>query len=248
MKKIIIAMVFTTLFAFGAKKKDPEGTLVGPTGIIGSISKNTIKVNGTQKGSPADGKLKNGDLIIGIGKAKFKNTVRDMAEAIDAAETEKAGGKMTLMLKGNKEVTITLPVLGAYSETAPFKCDKTDKIITMTADNLLKSKGDRFSLEELALMATGEKKYVDAACESIRNKEWAKDDGEPMKNHLFCTWNWGYRATVLTEYYLLTKDESVLPALKSLALSLAIGQDGRGVMDISAPILITSTGFPAMAP
>ncbi len=229
MKIIILFLTLTSTLAFAAKNNEVSGTIVGPTGIIGSVSKNQIQVADVQKDSPADGFLNKGDLIVGVGNAAFKNASVDMANAIDLAETEEAGGKMNLMLKGNKTVTITLPVLGSYSKTAPFSCPKTDKIITMTAERLMKGKGDRFAIEELALMATGEKKYMDAAFESIRNKEWAKGNGELLSPSIYCTWHWGYQAIVLAEYYMLTKDETVMPALRSLALSIAKGQDSRGV-------------------
>ncbi len=229
MKTIISILILTSTLAFAEKQNEVSGTIVGPTGIIGSVSKNQIQVAGVQEASPADGLLKKGDLIVGVGEAAFKNASRDMAKAIDLAETEEAGGKMVLMLKDNKSVTITLPVLGSYSKTAPFSCAKTDKIITMTAERLMKGEGDRFAIEELALMATGEKKYMEAAFESIRNKDWAKGDGELLSPHQYCTWYWGYRAIVLAEYYMLTQDESVMPALRSLALSIADGQDSRGV-------------------
>jgi hypothetical protein len=229
MNIIIRALMLTSTLAVAAEKSEVSGTTFGPTGIIGSVSKNQIQVAGVQKNSPADGLLKSGDLIVGVGKTSFTNVSRDMAKAIDLAEAEGAGGKMILMLKGDKPVTITLPVLGSYSKTAPFACAKTDAIITMTAEQLMKGQGDRLAIEELALMATGEKKYMEAAFESIRNKDWAKSDGGLLPNSQYCTWYWGYRAIVLAEYCMLTKDESVMPALRSLALSLAKGQDNRGV-------------------
>ncbi len=229
MRSIIHLLILTSTLAFAAEKNEVSGTIVGPTGIIGSVSKNQIQVADVQEASPADGLLKKGDLIVGVGEAAFKNASLDMAKAIDLAETEEAGGKMILMLKGGKTVTLTLPVLGSYSKTAPFSCAKTDKIITMTAEQLMTGEGDRLAIEELALMATGEKKYMEAAFESIRNKDWAKGDGELLSPGQYCTWYWGYRAIVLAEYYMLTKDESVMPALRSLALSIAKGQDSRGV-------------------
>jgi hypothetical protein len=230
MKSIISILILASTLAFAAEKNEVSGTLFGPTGIIGSVSKNQIQVSDVQQHSPADSLLKSGDLIVGVGKTAFSDINKDMAMAIDLAETEAAGGKMILMLKGGKNVTITLPVLGSYSKTAPFSCAKTDKIITMTAEKLMKKgEGDRLAIEELALMATGEKKYMNAAFESIRKKEWAKGNGELLPNSQYCTWYWGYRAIVLAEYYMLTKDESVMPALRSLALSLAKGQDTRGV-------------------
>jgi hypothetical protein len=234
---LALAVLLTGL-AFGAKA--PAGELFGPTGILGTVSKNAIKVSDVQKGSPADGKLNNGDEIIGLGSAKFgKDPKRDIAAAIDLAETKTSGGKMALMMKGGKTVDLELPVLGSYSPTAPYNCPKTDKIITMAAEHLLKSKsknGSRLHPELLGLMATGEKKYIDAAAEEILSAEWAKPD--PVKVDQILSgevgsgsvgWTWGYDLITLSEYHLLTGDKSVLPSIKILAVALAKGQDAAGL-------------------
>lgn len=224
--------------AFGASKKG-AAQLFGPTGIMGEASKTSVKVTGAQKGSPAEGKVKSGDQIIGIDSVKFSNPKRDMANAIDKAETKAAGGKMTLMLSGNKNVEITLPVLGSYSATAPYNCPKTDKIIAMTAESLIKtglSKGSRLHPDLLGLMATGEKKYIDAVAKAIQAAEWSTIDpatadavlaGEESAG--YATWSWGYNLITLSEYYLLTGDKSVLPAIKTYAVAIAKGQDAGGL-------------------
>ncbi len=229
--------VLTSGIAFGAKKGSSE-QLFGPTGIIGDAGKTSITVQASQKGSPAEGKLKKGDVIIGLGKAKFSNVKRDMVKAIDEAETVKAGGKMTLMLKGNKTVEITLPVLGSYSATAPYQCAKTDKIITMTADSLLMNKKgleSRLHPELLGLMATGEKKYIAAVAEAIQNADWAKPDQTKVDAIMagtepggYTTWSWGYHLITMCEYYLLTGDKSVLPGIKTYSVAMAKGQDAGG--------------------
>jgi hypothetical protein len=224
--------------AFGAKA--PAGELFGPTGVLGTVSKNAIKVSGIQKGSPADGKLKNGDEIIGLGSAKFgKDPKRDVAAAIDLAEAESSGGKMTLMMKGGKTVDLELAVLGTYSPTAPYNCPKTDKIITMAAEHLLKTKsknGSRLHPDLLGLMATGEKKYIDAAAEEILSADWANPDPAKVDQILAgevpsgsVGWTWGYDLITLSEYHLLTGDKSVLPAIKIYAVALAKGQDAAGL-------------------
>ena len=62
---------------------------------------------------------------------------RELALAIDAAESEK--GRLTLTLKGDKTVDLELTVLGRYSKTAPYNCPKSDAIITRAADFLVSS-------------------------------------------------------------------------------------------------------------
>jgi hypothetical protein len=240
-KTFLVIFIFNLLFSsieLNAKKKGGSNLTFGPTGIIGVASKGSIKVSGTQKGSPADGKLKKGDVIVGIGENKLSNNVvRDLAKAIDIAETQSAAGKMILVLKGNENIEIILPTLGTYSKTAPYNCPKTDKIITMTADNLLKGKlNSRLKVELLGLMATGEKKYIDAAAKIIKASDYIKPDQEAIKNLLigekdmgYVTWSWGYQVIMLAEYFLLTKDDTVLPAIKAYAVALAKGQDAGGL-------------------
>ncbi|MFT5906846.1 MAG: hypothetical protein ACI9E1_002459, partial [Cryomorphaceae bacterium] len=225
--------------AYAAKKS--SGLLFGPTGVQGTAAKNMINVTDVQKGSPAEGKLKKGDQIIGLGSKKFgKDPKRDIAMAIDQAETKASGGKMTLMMKGGKKVILELPVLGSYSPTAPYNCAKSDKIITQAADFLLKEgfakNGSRLHPELLGLMATGEKKYIAAATNEILKSKWAKPDPAEIKLMLSgekpqgsTGWCWGYNLITLSEYHLLTGDKSVLPAIKIYAVALAKGQDAAGL-------------------
>lgn len=221
--------------SLSAKSKNSGDRMFGPTGILGSVKGKSIIVSGAQKGSPSEGILKKGTTIVGIGKYKFQSPIHDLAKAIDVAEGKEAKGKLSLMIKGGKAVDLTLPVLGDYAKSAPFDCPKTDYIIKMTADRVMKSLegkgggGGRLKVELLGLMATGEKKYIDAVTKVIKNADWAKLDGSPQPNRLFVTWNWGYWLTTLVEYYFLTGDKSVLPSIKSYAISIAGGQDSRGV-------------------
>ena len=95
------------------------------------------------KGSPADGKIKKGDEIIGVGSDKFKGDVRkSLATAIDEAEAKQGGGKLTVILKGDKKVDLQLSVLGSYSETAPYNCPKSELIIDRAAEYLAKKIND----------------------------------------------------------------------------------------------------------
>ncbi len=227
--------------------------LIGPTGISGDISKKGIKVTQVAAGSPAEGKIKKGDEIIGMGGGPFKGDVRKaVAAAIDAAETQKAGGELNVILKGNKPVALQLEVLGTYSETAPFNCPKSEKIIERAAAYLeekvhesmdpknKRSKG-RFNTGAthtalLGLMATGEKKYIDLVANVIKGSELANPNVQRIEDWFnggqdmgYVGWYWGYNCIVLGEYHLLTGDDSVLPALKTYSVSLARGQDAGGL-------------------
>ena len=216
---------------------------LGPTGILGQISKTTVKVTKVEKGSPADGKIKTGDEIVGAGESIFKKDPRhEMADAIDKAETEEAGGRLTLILKGGKKVVLELEVLGTYSDTAPYDCPKSERVIARAAEHLAKGKiGSVAKTELLGLLATGEEKYIDIVKnyvhEVLDSKQYNEFNPDPelMEGLLagtaeagYVCWSYGYTLTFLCEYYFITRDEAVLPAIKTYAVTLARGQGPVG--------------------
>ena len=240
---ILMGGILLSVIPAYAQKK-PTGTIIGPTGILGAYQPTwpkkptEIQVTYIEKGSPAAGAdLKVGDTIVGIGDEAFKkHPLWEMASAIDAAEGE--GKTLALLLKTGKTVDITLATLGTYSPTAPYNCAKTDTIIKQAADRLLKEDfgGTATRTGLLALMATGEKKHLDAVAKAIHSGDLLKIDPKKVDDYLnggptqfgSCGWTWGYSLIALGEYYLLTKDETVLPAIRTYALGLARGQDGVG--------------------
>ena len=233
-------IIFLLLITSGWSKRKATVYHLGPTGLFGTVAKKSIKVTKVDKDSPADGKIKKGDEIIGAGTANFQKDVRkELAKAINEAETEKAGGKLKLILKGNKSVVLQLQVLGSYSDTAPYDCPKSEKIIRQAAENLITSKeagNGKMHSGLLGLMATGEKKYIDVVAEEIKKAKWAKPDKAAIDDLLkggkdmgYVGWYWGYNLITLGEYYLLTGDKSVLPAIEIYATALARGQDAGGL-------------------
>lgn len=193
----------------------------GPTGIFGNESERVITVTRVDEGSPAHGKIEPGMKIFGTGAGEFKSHVRrELADAIDVAESNEGGGKLTLLLKKGRTVDLTLTVLGSYSDTSPYNCPKNEAILNRLAPHLEKSKPCRFGLTNLARIAVGGKE----AAEKI-GPAW-NGGGE---NRIYCTWDWGYQGIGLAEYCLLTGDKSVLPQLENIALSLARGQDAGGL-------------------
>jgi len=241
---IAAVFVFSPASALAAKKKKPTGDSISCTGFYGVYQPKwphvsvEIKVTSIEEGSPSSSTgLKPGDVVVGIGNKIFQERPRwAMAKAIDDAEAK--DGKLALLLKSGKKITIPLAKLGGYSPTAPYNCAKTDKIIKQAADALMNadfgSTPTRTGL--LGLMATGEKRHLNAVAKYIHESDILKID--PKKVDIYLNggknefgpsgWTWGYNLIALGEYYLLTKDEKVLPAMKTYALGLARGQDGVG--------------------
>jgi hypothetical protein len=205
---------------------------LGPTGLFGITSPTDIKITKVEQGSPADGKIKVDDVIVAAGGLPFKDDTRpQLAAAIDQAETEKAKGILTLTLKDGTKVDLQLKVMGTYSDTAPYNCPKTDAIITQTAEVLGKShefSAHGLPIDLLGLLATGEPRFVEVVKNEIHAAPWAKPD---LKLSLAqsAVWGWGYTNLLLAEYYLLTGDKYVLPALKTYSVALAEGRDAAGL-------------------
>ncbi len=228
---IAIVSIATTAHARHYEYKEHH---LGPTGLVGITSPTNIKITKVQSGSPADGKIKVGDVIVAAGGGAFKDNTRpQLADAIDQAETKKARGILTLTVKGGGKVDLQLKVLGTYSDTAPYDCPKTDAIITQTADYLVKSKKfgrGGFNIGLLGLLATGEQKYIDVVKDVIHQAEWAGPElSFSLEKYGRTAWNWGYTNLLLCEYYLLTGDRYVLPAIKAYSVAIARGRDAAGL-------------------
>jgi Family of unknown function (DUF6288) len=185
----------TTLFAAGsvfAGSRNSEN-LLGPTGMVGQPGNKGITITKVEKGSPTDGRIRPGDVILGVGRNKFNRDARlKFADAIDEAETTEAGGKLTLMLEGNRTVDLQLKVMGRYSDTAPYDCPKSEAIIRQAADYLVqpakaKGKTPQFNAGKgqlqtgwLGLMATGDPKYIEFVKQNLPLQDWAKPNRDKL--------------------------------------------------------------------
>ena len=236
-RTLLLTCVVSTLFVLlacpaSARFIEHKERHLGPTGLFGVTSPKDIKIVKVAEGSPADGKIKVGDVIVAAGGTAFdKDTRKQLAAAINAAESRQGKGVLALTLKDGTTIDLKLDVRGAWSDTAPFKCKKTDAIITRAAETLItQNKYGRFELGLLGLLATGEQKYIDAVKERIHAADWASPDLKlSLEKYGRHAWGWGYYGIILSEYYLLTGDKYVLPAIEQYAVGLAKGRDAAGL-------------------
>lgn len=246
-QRLLFPLLFLVLIlptAIAASKKAPKGTMVGPTGISGIFqpgwpkTPTEIKVTHIEEGSPASGTdLKVGDVVVAFGEEKFsRHPLWHLADAVEAAEAN--GGSFSLLLNTGRKVELKLAALGPYSKTAPYNCPKTDSIIKKAADHLVANGGGGVTRTDLlGLMATGEKAHLDVVSQRIHEGGILKIDRKEVEAYLagapnqwgHNTWGWGYSLIALGEYYLLTQDEKVLPAIHTYALALSKGQDVLGL-------------------
>jgi len=249
---------------------------VGPIGVMAQCwsrqdgsdpthDSRMLDIHTVYEGSPADGKLLPGDVILGVispkipphrmynwvppteelpGKDQFIDATRfpyDVRKALAAAITEaekvENGGELILNIWREGEaipVAVQLPVMGTYSRTTPFDCEKTATLITKTADQIVErglgNGGVQSSLDALGLLATGEQKYIDYLHQWVR--EAPKFD--PSETEIWrrgdaaSTWDISYEITFLAEYYMATGDAYIKPTLDRFAEIIIKGQSHAG--------------------
>jgi len=192
-----------------------------------------IKITKVAKGSPAEGTLVVGDVILGVGgKLFFYDPRTEFGKALTVAESEAGGGRLVLTRwrsGRSEEVTMKLPVLGTYSATAPFDCPKSKRVFEQGCAMLAKrvaapsyhSDPIIRSLNALALLASGKPEYL-----PILRKEAQWASGFSVEN--MATWYYGYVTMFLAEYKMATGDDSVMPGIRRLALEAANGQSMVG--------------------
>ena len=216
---------------------------LGPTGLRGwmfcdqlvTTDARQIAITAVEPGSPADGLIRVGDVLLGVGGKPFSFDPRtELGRAITSAETQAGSGRIALMRwhAGKvEEVSLTLPVLGSFSATAPYDCPKSQRILARGLKKLAvrMSESDYAetedaiprSLNALAILAGGE-----AAHRPLieREAKWAAS----FKTPDFRTWYYGYVMIFLAEYSMATGDDSVIPGLRRLAMEAASGQSAVG--------------------
>lgn len=223
-------------FTLGDKTDGSHDWTLGPTGARGWIyawkhtgSARQILITEIAKGSPAEGTLEVGDVILGIGGKLFDDDARkQFARAVMDAEKPESRGVLQIVRwrKGQTDnVDFKIPVLGAYSDTAPYDCPKTAKVFQLGCNAIARRGLGRVSIPNsingLALLASGNPKYQPML------SEYAKQVSN-YRVGSFATWHYGYAMTFLAEYVMATGDQSVMPGLRRLALESAHGQSVVG--------------------
>lgn len=212
--------------------KEVPGFLVnlGPTGARAVLTEKTFVVRYIFKDSPAVGKLKLDDEITGVfgkpfsshhfsGGHGYEGPIMDFGEAIEKAEGK--DGKLVLnVTRGSEtlEVKIDLEPIGTFSATFPINCKKSEllrakalKYFADHPDSWNVWQAHARSAVTLALLTSDDPKQQSIGKDMAL--KWSRQSPDAG------TWTWGlsYQLITLSEYYLMTKDASVLPMMKTVS-------------------------------
>lgn len=218
---------------------------VGPTGLRARITHENPKfftVKFVFENSPAHGLIAEEDLVVGangkiftvahtFGRRNVSNWEGPMLEMSKHIEDSQGkDGKLELIVwpggvkEQEKKVVLQLEAIGRFSPTYPFDCPRSDKLMTDLCDFLVSEHKRAGKFENqvhthascvLALMASGDKKYQPMIRDIISG--YGKKRYDSTKGDGFPAWGQVHDGIVMGEYYLLTKDRSLLPAIDSLA-------------------------------
>lgn len=197
-----------------------------------------ILITDVAEGSPAAGLLKPGDVITGIDGQPFRSDARcAFAQAVTDAETEARAGVLKLLRWRDGQtvdIQLKLRILGAYTPTAPYACEKSRLIFEQGCEAIARRgfknrngkvqisiANDMNALALLALVASGNEAHRPLVAEYAR----AVADSRPGGLE---SWGYAYETLFLAEYALATRDQSVMPGLKRLTLDIARGASAVG--------------------
>lgn len=190
--------------------------------------------------SPASGKVKAGDLIVGANGRRFKTPhkngygmevfgpdgpVLDFAMALEESQTKNRNGRLDLnLLRHDKILEAALDVgteYGTYGPEFPSKCSKSIQILEQLLTYLEKTQRrdgswgspphDTFA--PLALLASGKPRHLNL----VRNNVKFHASTTKAKDRSWLI-NWRYMAAaiVMSEFYLATGEKWVIPELKEV--------------------------------
>jgi len=207
-------------------------TVFGPTGMNGWIFDDALVVLEVENDSPADGVMLRNDAIVAINGKNLGSThpLKAFGEEIESCEIS---GKMVLgILRDGKLMDVTIPMrkLGAYAKDWPFNCKKSRNIQRDACEYLARAQNFEglfdgeiylgFALNGLTWLASGDVKYL----ENARRLAYGYRNHFDPSEFGTVNWGWGYMGVFISEYYLQTGDDSVLPLLADIEKALERGQ------------------------
>ena len=192
-----------------------------------------IYITKVDAGAPASGVLKVGDVILGVNGKSFQRDARkEFGFALGAAESPEQAGKLSLIVWNagqTREATLSLKVMGATGEGTPFDQSKSKRIMDEAVAHMLKTGlggGVAADINALGLLATGREDVMPIV--RAHAQKIAAEGRNLQFKQAQEAWHWGYHNILLSEYYLATRDATVLPAIREYATKISMGQSLNG--------------------
>lgn len=202
----------------------------GASGKAGNCGHFTWEARRTLSAAITEAEKADGKLVLNVWRPETES-VTVPPKSKKQQPTTKLVLKQPLSAK-TVQVTLTLPKKGTFSATSPWNCEKTEALIADAAQTIVKNARLNGNipddLDALGLLSTGDEKYLPMVRDYVRAQAKDCEGLDIMGEKGIGSWHGGYRNILLTEYYLLTKDETVLPGIKALSTYLAYGQSGVG--------------------
>jgi hypothetical protein len=219
------------------KLKHRMGLVVLPLGITGAqvaefVNHVELLVLDVTPGTPASGVLQKDDIIFGANGRPFvdrEDPRPEMGQALVESQSPELAGILTLHIARSgapQNVEIDLGNTLSYSPTWPYDCPKSEQVLKAAVDYVVRSHPwHRYNFwTTTLLMGAGDERAMELARRVLTSgveKEYAKNTGGSA-------WSGGYRLINLCEYYMLTGDSAVLPAVYHQAQGLAHAQYRSG--------------------
>ena len=199
---------------------------MGPTGARGILTKKSFVVKFIFPDTPASNTLKLDDEVYGANGKEFsehtfgtkvhgiEGPIHDLGWAIEDTEGSSDGVLHFMVKRGEKNLTVNVQLekLGRFGDSLSRDGKKIQTLRARAYKYLMDHPGgidcQGRCVETLAFLSSHDPVVFAAGRE--RALSWNK----PYDDH---TWSWymDFQGIALAEYYLLTKDQSVLPTLQA---------------------------------
>ena len=229
-----LAAKYARATLFGA----PRAVRAFPLGILGAevidaAGQPALTVTAVTPDTPAaTGGLAVDDVIVGVNGLvfpKWEDPRVPLGYAIAAAQTRAHDGKLTLHAGRDGKIvdlTIALPVSTPYDEAHPYACERARQVAGDAVAYVMKEGDDTFWMD-LFLISCGDEQAIALVRDRLRKASTAETVGN--------NWGPGYTLISLCEYYLLTGDKDVLPAIRGHVRGLEKNQMHSGGWGHGAP-------------
>jgi len=199
---------------------------MGPTGARGVLTKQSFVVKFIFPDTPASSVLKLDDEVYGANGKEFsehtfgssvhgiEGPIQDLGLAIEYSEGGSDGVLHLMVKRGEQKLTVNVQLekLGRFGESLSQDCKKTQTLRQRAYKYLMDHPGGVDSqgrcVKTLAFLSSHDPEVFAVG------RELALSWNKPYDDK---TWSWhlDFQSISLAEYYLLTKDKSVLPTLQS---------------------------------